>query len=120
MRNPQNVLINLTKHSNSKDYKYERLYRLLYNEEMGGKPRKENKHNKDDDENPPKVHNKHGRGTNKTPVVGMIDRNNKKIFAKVAMPNEEGKKLTANQLMDLLEICHYYFFGQGHITFYLK
>lgn len=34
MRNPQNVLINLTKHSNSKDYKYERLYRLLYNEEM--------------------------------------------------------------------------------------
>ena len=50
----------------------------------------------------------------------MIDRNNKKIFAKVAMPNEEGKKLTANQLMDLLEICHYYFFGQGHITFYLK
>ncbi len=34
MRNPRNVLINLTKHSNDKDYKYERLYRLLYNEEM--------------------------------------------------------------------------------------
>lgn len=34
MRNPQNVLNSLTKHSNSKDYKYERLYRLLYNEEM--------------------------------------------------------------------------------------
>lgn len=34
MRNPENVLINLTKHSNQKDYKYERLYRLLYNEEM--------------------------------------------------------------------------------------
>lgn len=34
MRNPENVLINLMKHSNEKDYKYERLYRLLYNEEM--------------------------------------------------------------------------------------
>lgn len=34
MRNPENVLINLTKHSNKKDYKFERLYRLLYNEKM--------------------------------------------------------------------------------------
>ena len=34
MRNPENVLISLIKHSNKKDYKYERLYRLLYNEEM--------------------------------------------------------------------------------------
>lgn len=34
MRNPQNVLISLAKHSNLKDYKYERLYRLLYNEEI--------------------------------------------------------------------------------------
>jgi|GEM_PF-5472010 hypothetical protein len=34
MRNPQNVLISLTKHSNCESYKYERLYRLLYNEEM--------------------------------------------------------------------------------------
>ena len=34
MRNPQNVLISLTKHSNDKNYKYERLYRILYNEEM--------------------------------------------------------------------------------------
>ena len=34
MRNPENVLISLTEHSKQKDYKYERLYRLLYNEEM--------------------------------------------------------------------------------------
>lgn len=34
MRNPENVLISLAKHSNQKYYKYERLYRLLYNEEM--------------------------------------------------------------------------------------
>lgn len=34
MRNPQNVLNSLTKHSDLKEYKYERLYRLLYNEEL--------------------------------------------------------------------------------------
>ena len=34
MRNPGNVLISLSKHSKQKDYRYERLYRLLYNEEM--------------------------------------------------------------------------------------
>lgn len=34
MRNPRNMLISLAKHSNLKDYKYERLYRMLYNEEM--------------------------------------------------------------------------------------
>lgn len=65
---------------------------------VGGRPRKENEHNNDNDNKPS---NKRGRGTDKTPVVGVIDRNNKKVFAKVAMPNEEGKKLTAKQLMDL-------------------
>ncbi|MEE0969797.1 MAG: reverse transcriptase domain-containing protein [Acutalibacteraceae bacterium] len=34
MRNPENVLITLTKHSNNKNYKYKRLYRLLYNEQL--------------------------------------------------------------------------------------
>ncbi|HEL0024036.1 group II intron reverse transcriptase/maturase [Streptococcus equi subsp. zooepidemicus] len=34
MRNPQNVLNNLTKHSKDKNYQFKRLYRLLYNEEM--------------------------------------------------------------------------------------
>lgn len=34
MRNPQNMLISLAEHSSNKDYKYERLYRLLYNEDM--------------------------------------------------------------------------------------
>jgi len=38
---------------------------------VGGKPRKSN--NKDDDDlNPP---SKRGRGTKKTPVVGMVERN---------------------------------------------
>lgn len=34
MRNPQNVLNNLTKHSKDKNYQFKRLYRLLYNKEM--------------------------------------------------------------------------------------
>ena len=34
MRSPENVLNTLSKHSNVSDYKFERLYRLLFNEEM--------------------------------------------------------------------------------------
>lgn len=70
---------------------------------VGGKPRKSNEHNDDDTPKGTGTGAKRGRGTDKTPVVGMIDRNNKKIFAKIAMPNGEGKKLSAKQLMDLLK-----------------
>lgn len=34
MRHPERVLNNLSKHSNHSDYKFERLYRILFNEEM--------------------------------------------------------------------------------------
>jgi len=34
MRNPENVLNSLTEHSTDSDYKFERLYRILFNEEM--------------------------------------------------------------------------------------
>lgn len=34
MRNPKRVLNNLTEHSSNSEYKYERLYRILFNEEM--------------------------------------------------------------------------------------
>jgi len=34
MRNPEKVLISLTEHSKLSDYKFERLYRILFNEEM--------------------------------------------------------------------------------------
>ncbi len=69
---------------------------------VGGKPRKSNEH---DDDTPKGTGTgaKRGRGTDKTPVVGMIDRNNKKVFAKIALPDGEGQKLTAKQLMDLLK-----------------
>lgn len=34
MRNPESVLNSLAEHSKLLDYKYERLYRILFNEEM--------------------------------------------------------------------------------------
>lgn len=71
---------------------------------VGGKPRKDNDHSDDDKNGSGKTGNKRGRGTDKTPVVGIIDRNNKKIYAKVALPNDKGQKLTAKQLMDILKV----------------
>lgn len=67
---------------------------------VGGKPRKRNK--KDDNDR----RNKRGRGTKKNPVVGIIDREKKKVYAKVSLSNKEGKKLSGNQLLATLnEIC---------------
>jgi len=68
---------------------------------VGGKPRKKNSHSDKDD--PPPTPNKRGRGTKKTPVVGVVDRINKKVFARVAMPNNKGQKLTAKQLIGILK-----------------
>lgn len=68
---------------------------------VGGKPRKENKTDDDDDK-----HNKRGRGTKKTPVVGVINRDTKQAYCKVALPDEDGKKLTGKQLLSVLEeVC---------------
>ena len=68
---------------------------------VGGKPRKGN--NKDDDDNGgPTITNKRGRGTKKTAIIGVVDRINKMVFARVAAPNKYGKRLTAKQLMDIL------------------
>ena len=64
---------------------------------VGGKPRKGNKGRNDKGDQ-----NKRGRGTKKTPVVGIIDRVNKKVHAKVALPNKEGKKLSGKQLLSIL------------------
>jgi transposase-like protein len=63
---------------------------------VGGKPRKSN--NRDDDL--PK--NKRGRGTKKAPVVGVIDRDNKKVYAKVSTTDAKGRKLTGKQLLNIL------------------
>jgi transposase-like protein len=71
---------------------------------VGGKPRKTNAV-LDKDGNvikPRKFYNKRGRGTNKTPVVGIKERSTGHVYAKVMQPNEEGKKLTGKQLITLL------------------
>jgi transposase-like protein len=72
---------------------------------VGGKPRKGNDRNDKDGNGSggTPTPNKRGRGTKKTPVVGVVDRINKKVFAKVAMPNKKGQKLTAKQLIEILK-----------------
>lgn len=60
---------------------------------VGGKPRK----NKDDDNLP------RGRATKKTPVVGIVDRDSKKVHAEVAHPNHNNQRLTGKQLLTILE-----------------
>ena len=62
---------------------------------VGGKPRKGNKRNGDEK-------SKRGRGTKKTPVVGVLDRNTKRVHAKVALPDGDGRTLTGKQLLDIL------------------
>jgi transposase-like protein len=71
---------------------------------VGGKPRKENVKL---DENGNKIQkNKRGRGTNKTPVIGVKERNTKKVYAQVALPNEQGQKLSGKQLLSVLDkVC---------------
>jgi len=67
---------------------------------IGGKPRKKNNRDDDNDNLPPL--NKRARGTKKNVVVGGIDRVNKSVFANEMIKNNEGKKLTAKQLLDVL------------------
>ena len=72
---------------------------------IGGKPRKENNSNDDDDDDFKKRYDrrKHtGRGTKKTPVVGVVNRDDNHVFAKVVLPNKDGKKLTGIQLLRIL------------------
>jgi len=65
---------------------------------VGGKPRKKNIHA---DDKPLK----RGRGTSKTPIVGIKDRTTRSVYAKVALPNKEGKKLSGKQLLAILLEC---------------
>lgn len=69
---------------------------------VGGKPRKKNRH----DDNPKGGSLKRGRGTKKTPIVAVVDREEKKIFARVANPNKKGQKLSGRQLIDIInQVC---------------
>jgi hypothetical protein len=62
---------------------------------VGGKPRNSNR--KDDNE--PK--NPRGRGTRKMAVIGGGLK--KRVYAQVASPNKDGKKLTGKQLFKVLD-----------------
>jgi hypothetical protein len=63
---------------------------------IGGKPRKDVKKNDDSDDNPPPK-NKRGRGTKKTPVVGIVE-----LDGNVKTQEFNGIKLTAKNLMELV------------------
>jgi len=67
---------------------------------VGGKPRKFN--NKEGKPIPQKYKNKRGRGTKKTPLVGVKERETGKVYVKVMLPNKEGKKLTGKQLIEVV------------------
>lgn len=76
---------------------------------IGGKPRKSNSKDDNDNDNNNDInshYNKRGRGTRKTPVIGIKERNSKKVYATVALPNKDGKQLTGKQLLSVLDkIC---------------
>jgi transposase-like protein len=75
---------------------------------VGGKPRKENVKLDENGKVIPseKKPSKRGRGTSKTPVVGVKERSSKKVYAKVALPNAAGQKLTGKQLLAILDaVC---------------
>ena len=68
---------------------------------VGGKPRKNNDHSDDEDNKP-----KRSRGTSKTPVIGVKERNTGKVHAVVANYNDEGKQLSGKQLFAVLKkVC---------------
>ena len=68
---------------------------------VGGKPRKEN-NNLQFTTPKPKDTSTTGRGTKKTPVIGIKERGTGRVYARVALPNEEGKKLTGKQLLAVI------------------
>jgi transposase-like protein len=72
---------------------------------VGGRPRRDNVR-LDTEGNPilgVKEPSKRGRGTSKTPVVGVKERESGNVYAKVMLPDEAGKKLTGKQLLEVIE-----------------
>lgn len=70
---------------------------------VGGKPRKTNNHSeRETNDN----FNRRGRGTAKTPVIGVKERNTGRVYAVVANKNEEGKQISGKQLFNILKkVC---------------
>ncbi|MHB9293045.1 hypothetical protein Holit_02162 [Hollandina sp. SP2] len=75
---------------------------------VGGKSRKENaKFDAVGNRLPPQnPKSKRGRGTSKTPVVGVTERGTNWVYAKVMLPDVEGKWLSGKQLYAILDpVC---------------
>lgn len=65
---------------------------------VGGKPRKRNMGGR--------TGAGRGRGTSKTPVIGVRHRASGGVYAKVAVPDGDGKRLTGKQLISVLNnVC---------------
>ena len=45
---------------------------------------------------------KPGRGTKKTPVFGIKERESGKVYAQIMLPDDSGRKLTGRQLLDVI------------------
>ncbi len=75
----------------------------------GGKPRKKNNHKDNEENNNDENKPKRGRGTSKTPVTGVKERNTGKVHAVVANYNEDGKQLSGKQLFNVFKkVCKDY------------
>jgi transposase-like protein len=46
---------------------------------------------------------RYGRGTDKTPVFGIKQRDTGKVYAQIMLPDEAGKELTSKQLLAVIE-----------------
>lgn len=68
---------------------------------VGGKPRKQN-NNLQFTTPLPKDTSTTGRGTKKTPVIGVKERGTGRVYARVALPDQNGQKLTGKQLLSVI------------------
>lgn len=67
---------------------------------VGGRPRKENNHKSDNNER------KRGRGTSKTPVIGIRERGTGRVHAVAASDSMDGKRLSGKRLLNVLkDVC---------------
>ena len=65
---------------------------------IGGRPRKSNYNSETK-----RRYYKKGRGTSKTPVIGIRERGTGKVYAKVAIKDYNGRRLSGKQLLDVIE-----------------
>ena len=70
---------------------------------IGGKPRKINYQTLTEENSALPFYLKRGRGTVKTPVIGVKERTTGRVYARVALADYNGRKLTGKQLLSVIE-----------------